>query len=81
MREKARNQMYGDRIDKDAMNAVSHLLNNEEPIMFFEPTDFILEDVTKDFIKDTVEEKMKLLLLKGWKAGDGDKLLKEALAR
>lgn len=79
MREKARNQMYGNRIDQDAMGAVSHLLNNEEPIMFFEPTDFILEDLTKDFIKDTVEEKMKLLLLKGWKAGDGDKLLKEAL--
>ena len=55
---------------------MTDLLTNEEPIMFFEPTDFVLEQQTKDFIKDTVEEKMKLLLLKGWKAGDGDKLLK-----
>ena len=73
--------MYGDRIDQDALNAVTNLLNNEEPIMFFEPTDFVLEDQTKEFIRSTVEEKMKLLLLKGWKAGDGDKLLKAALKR
>ena len=47
--------------------------------MFFEPTNYILEEETKQYIKMTVEEKMKLLLLKGWNAGDGDLALRKAL--
>eukprot|EP00929_Paragymnodinium_shiwhaense_P076855 TRINITY_DN39572_c0_g1_i1.p1 TRINITY_DN39572_c0_g1~~TRINITY_DN39572_c0_g1_i1.p1 ORF type:complete len:1426 (-),score=361.32 TRINITY_DN39572_c0_g1_i1:81-4295(-) len=46
--------------------ALQHLLN-EEPVMFFEPFDFVFDEVTKDFVRNTVEEKLRLLLLKGWR--------------
>jgi hypothetical protein len=37
--------------------------------MFFEPMDFVFDDVTKGFICATVEEKLRLLMLKGWRKG------------
>merc|ERR1719230_502921 len=40
--------------------------------MFFEPLDFVFEGTTKDFIRETVEEKLRLLMLKGWGKLDKD---------
>jgi len=53
--------------------ALAQLLQ-EEPVMFFEPFDFILDEATKDFVNATVEEKLKLIMLKGWKKGDDKRL-------
>jgi len=39
--------------------------------MFFEPLDFVMDEPTKDFIRNTVEEKLRLLMLKGWRKVDG----------
>lgn len=60
------------RLDAPLEEALTTLLD-EEPVMFFEPFDFVLDDSTKDFVRDTVEEKLRLLLLKGWrKVGDDE---------
>lgn len=58
------------RIDPHDEEALRQLLQ-EEPVMFFEPLDFVFEDTTKQFIRDTVEEKLRLLMLKG--LGKGSK--------
>jgi len=52
-------------IDADADNALVALLR-EEPVMFYEPLDFAFDDVTKDFIRNSVDEKLRLLMLKDW---------------
>jgi len=52
----------------------------QEPVMFFEPLDFVFDDVTKDFVRDTVEEKLRLLMMKGWRKVS-DKELEELRSR
>ncbi|CAD7967200.1 unnamed protein product [Amoebophrya sp. A25] len=60
-------------INKDAIEAVEEVLV-EQPVMYFEPLQFLSdeEEATKDFIQNTVAEKMRLLLLsRGYSSGDG----------
>jgi len=58
-------------LEPPVAEALESLLR-EEPVMFFEPLDFVFDGATKDFIRDTVEEKLRLLMLKGWRKGDDD---------
>jgi len=46
------------RISKVAAAAVANL--TEQPIMFFEPLEYILDETTKDFIRESVVERIKL---------------------
>lgn len=52
-------------IEPCAGEALEKLLK-EEPVMFFEPFDFVMEEATKEFISETVAEKLRLLMLRGW---------------
>lgn len=38
----------------------------EHPIMFYEPLEFVLDDTTKDFVRDVVEERVKLEMRAGF---------------
>lgn len=55
-------------------DALTGLLN-EEPVMFFEPFNFVFDELTKEFVSDTVEEKMRLLMLKGWRQVNDEELI------
>jgi len=50
-------------------------LLNEEPVMFFEPFNFVFDELTKEFINYTVEEKLRLLMLKGWRKVNDEELV------
>jgi hypothetical protein len=60
-------------LDASVAEALAELLR-EEPVMFFEPFDFVFDETTKAFIRTTVEEKLRLLMLKGWRKGDSSEV-------
>lgn len=45
-------------INEQAQNAITSL--QEQPVIFFEPLEFVLDDTTKEFVKEVVEERVKL---------------------
>eukprot|EP00933_Yihiella_yeosuensis_P025328 TRINITY_DN19676_c0_g1_i1.p1 TRINITY_DN19676_c0_g1~~TRINITY_DN19676_c0_g1_i1.p1 ORF type:complete len:1163 (+),score=275.96 TRINITY_DN19676_c0_g1_i1:41-3529(+) len=45
-------------ISQTAERALDNL--REYPVMFFEPLEFVLDDATKDFVRNVVEERVKL---------------------
>merc|ERR1719181_2591656 len=45
-------------ITKTAERAIATL--QEQPIMFFEPLEFVLDETTKDFVREAVVERIKL---------------------
>jgi len=61
-RDKAR------RISDTAARAVENL--KEQPIMFFEPLEFILDDTTKDFVRESVVERLKLEMRNAFQTND-----------
>jgi len=46
------------RLSKTAERAVNNL--QEHPIMFYEPLEFVLDETTKDFVREAVVERIKL---------------------
>merc|ERR1719313_2719796 len=53
-----------------AARAVASL--QEQPIMFYEPLEYVLDDNTKDFVRETVAERIKLEMRAGFNSGDDD---------
>jgi hypothetical protein len=53
-------------VEKPVEEALANVLT-EEPVMFYEPFEFTFDDLTKDFIRDAVDEKLRLLMLQGWR--------------
>merc|ERR1712048_649797 len=53
LREKA-----GRNLSIKAQRAVASL--QEEPVMFYEPLSYVLDETTKEFVKEVVEERIKL---------------------
>jgi len=45
-------------VSKIATRAIANL--HDQPIMFFEPLEFVLDETTKDFVREAVVERMKL---------------------
>lgn len=57
LREKSRT------ISKTAQKALDSL--QDEPVMFYEPLSYVLDQTTKDFVKEVVEERIKLEMKRG----------------
>jgi predicted nucleic acid-binding Zn-ribbon protein len=57
------------RITKVAQGAINTL--EEQPIMFYEPLEFVLDDTTKDFVREAVVERIKLEMRTAFQK-DGD---------
>jgi len=51
-----------------AARAVANL--QEHPIMFFEPLEFVLDDTTKDFVREAVVERIKLEMRTAFQSND-----------
>lgn len=56
------------RITPVAARAVANL--QEHPIMFFEPLEFVLDDTTKDFVREAVVERIKLEMRTAFQSND-----------
>merc|ERR1712228_141276 len=56
------------KISQSTQNAVDSL--QEEPIMFYEPLSYVLDQTTKDFVKEVVEERLKLEMRRADASGD-----------
>lgn len=57
-------------LDPSAEQALQEL--HDEPVMFYEPLDAVLDETTKEFVRNVVDERLKLLMLKGWRQVGSD---------
>mmetsp|Transcript_965 Transcript_965/g.2679 ORF Transcript_965/g.2679 Transcript_965/m.2679 type:complete len:1461 (+) Transcript_965:186-4568(+) len=63
LRELSEHRDRSRRLPPEAVRAVQSL--REQPVMFYEPLSFVLDETTKDFVRQTVEERLKLNLKPG----------------